>query len=974
MRLCGIAIASLALTLFSSLTRAQYQPPSEKLLITTASASTWAQGRGTVIQLQGPLTLELDHAKLRAKQAVIWLAPDSKEAPDQQRAQIALICDAEVEQADSLRSGQRLIVSTRVRGDIRMVARDRHNQDTSGSALYRAAIALLQDAATTRATNAPDAPASQPAAAPATAPTSAPTTTESPTAAPPPAPPGAPVIIQNPGDLQTITTEEGKVAVAITGGVTLFQRRPNGDIIELQAQQAVLYTSLKDLKDLVKPAQRQSLETAIEAAYLEGDVRIVFTPASGNGEQRLRAKRVYYEFGADRAVLTDAVVHTIEPSKQIPVIMRAKLVRQLSQGEYEARGVALTTSAFALPSYSINAQKIYVRQVQTGDPVLGDRVAFRAINARLQIFGVPVFYLPYISGSMTDRASALRGIGITHSTGFGDGFQTTWGFFETLGLDPPRDLDVSYRLDYYSDRGPAGGVAAAYGGAIVSETDREPWNFQGELKSYFVYDKGFDTFGREPTRVGFAPELRGRALWEHQHFFPNDWQVQLRAGYVTDPTFREEWFEREFDEDLPLDVSGYIKRQRDTEAFTLLANVQPNNAITTADQMQEQFEVEHLPELGYHRIGDGIADDKLTFFSDDGLSVLHFRGSSASLAEQGFGPTLSPGIPAEGQTGITKDPTVRGDFRQEIDYPFSAGPFRMVPYVVGRYTGYSDSPAGDPRQRLFAGVGTRLTTSFWKTDDTARSGLFDIHRVRHVIEPEVNLFAGAQTIDRNDVFNYEEQTDAINDVAAAQLAFRQRWQTKRGGPGKWRSVDFLTFNVEGNFFANQPSTAQRQPLAFRGLYFPSLPEASVARNAINTDASWRVSDNTVLLADAQYNLDKTNLATAAVGVLVRRDDRISYYVGTRYIEELNSNIATVFLNYEISKKYSVEFSQNYDFGLGQNVSSNLAFVRHFDRFFAIFRVYHNSTNDESGFGINIFPTGLGYGLNSDQLQSAFRQQ
>ena len=47
-----------------------------------------------------------------------------------------------------------------------------------------------------------------------------------------------------------------------------------------------------------------------------------------------------------------------------------------------------------------------------------------------------------------------------------------------------------------------------------------------------------------------ARRARGRVLWEHQHFFPQDWQVQLRAGYVSDATFLEEYFPRDFRDGL----------------------------------------------------------------------------------------------------------------------------------------------------------------------------------------------------------------------------------------------------------------------------------------------------------------------------------------------------------------------------------------------------------------------------------------
>jgi hypothetical protein len=49
--------------------------------------------------------------------------------------------------------------------------------------------------------------------------------------------------------------------------------------------------------------------------------------------------------------------------------------------------------------------------------------------------------------------------------------------------------------------------------------------------------------------------------------------------------------------------------------------------------------------------------------------------------------------------------------------------------------------------------------------------------------------------------------DAINDISAASMGLRQRWQTKRGGPGNERSVDFFSLNVNATYYAkNHPKT------------------------------------------------------------------------------------------------------------------------------------------------------------------------
>ena len=106
--------------------------------------------------------------------------------------------------------------------------------------------------------------------------------------------------------------------------------------------------------------------------------------------------------------------------------------------------------------------------------------------------------------------------------------------------------------------------------------------------------------------------------------------------------------------------------------------------------------------------------------------------------------------------------------------------------------------ATSDQNRLLGGVGVRATTDFWRVDDAVQSDLFDIHRVRHVISPEVTAFVSGQTVDQNHVFVYDPAIDALNNIEGMQLALKQRWQTKRGGPGRWRSVDFLSVDLYTN--------------------------------------------------------------------------------------------------------------------------------------------------------------------------------
>lgn len=962
---CNVEIATVALLTFCSLLQAQYQAPSERLVIAADTASTRHQPNGSIIEARGHVSIEMDRAHLSADGAVLWLI-DKPSDHDTQTVQIALIGHARVEQKSSTRSGDRLLVTTLVRGSIRLTAQPA----AAGNAQD---VELFHEAETLRAADdAPAVPAAAQLAAdhPATRPASArrkaaPTTQ-----------PNGPLLFQA-HQVQTRQDDEGLVAIVLDGDVTLFQQRPNGDILEMRCERAVIFTTVKSLKEMSETQRGHQLADFAEGAYLEGDVRITYTVAKGiAGEQRLSANRVYYEFATDRAILTDAVIHTVDVAQNVPVVMRAKIVRQLANGEYDAKKAELSTSSFALPSLAIAADRLYVRTEEVPGEEGGEEVYFKARNATLPIFGIPIFYWPSASGTLTDRGLPLRGLGIVNESEFGTGVETEWGLFESLGVPPPKDLDVAYRLDYFSERGPGFGLSAAYRGGFITDTTREPVSFEGDFRAYFVNDHGTDNLGRFPISPYEDETLRGRVDWQHQHFFPDDWEVQLRAGWVSDATFMEQWFRREFETGLPLDVSAYAKHQVDTEAFTLLLDAQPSKEVTIADYQQEQFEVERLPEVGYRRIGDGLADDQLTFFSDNTADLLHFQQSRTPLIDQGFNdavPNYSPGIPSLGTTGVTDKVVARANFRQELDYPFTVGPLRLVPYTMGILTQYSDSPTGGQKTRLLVGGGGRITTDFWKVDPTAESELLDIHQLRHIIEPQLNLFTSVQNIHHDDVYIYDEPIDAVSDLSAMQLALRQTWQTKRGGPGQWRSVDVFNLNVDLDLFDNKPRHSFLNPFNFRGLYFPSLPEASVPRDAVNANASWRLSDETVLLSDFSQNLDKEELATAAIGVLVRRGDRLSYYVEDRYIDILHSNIASIHLDYVMTSRYAVSLDQAFDFDAGKNVTSSISVQRRFDTLLMTLSFYRDVTTNQSGVNFSLTPLGLGRGLDSGTFANGFNR-
>lgn len=954
----------------------------ESLTLECDRSSVWNDGDTRTVLARGSVKVVIDGADAHADSAVIWITQRADQLYD---VKIALIGNAKVTRDSTERSGDRLLLTTTVRPQLDIQASELIQKDERDDPIYQAASNLRDANVQTESGVLSNQTSNQTFTTPPATPTRQSTTPTTPKTA---GRAGTPVSFHA-KHAQMTRTDDGNVAIVLDGDVLLIQTLENGDRIELRGERAVLFTTVTDVPLFLRSGGLQSddARSKIESAYLEGAVNIDYTPATANRpEQRLRAARVLYDFIDERAILTDALLQTRDPATDIPLTVRAQEVRKIGEDEYEARKAQISTSTFATPSFSLRSTRVHVRRGET-DPDQATQTNFRADNVTLNAYGIPFFYLPVVGGSVTERGSPLRDLAITGTKAFGIGVESTWGLFESFGSAPPRGLDAELELDYFTQRGPAIGVNADYSGSYIDKTTRTPWSFDGDFSSYLVYDEGEDRPGGDRRRIPHEGDFRGKLLWEHQHFFPQAWQIQLRAGWVSDITYLGEWERPNFYNDLPYETSLYLKRQQDSELLTLLVSADLPDLPTSAGQLQESIDyngqrrtvqIEKLPEITYQRIGDSLGGEVITWNSNNTLS-----GLQASIARSDLGGDLgfrkgsrffNPGVPSYAYTGAEDEWMARADFRQEVAFPLALGPVKTVPYLMGRYTAWSDSPDGSDADRAFVGGGARMSMQFWRIFPDARSRLFDINGLRHIIEPELHLFASAQNQDRDDLFVYEEQIDGISDIQLASFVLHQRWQTKRGANDRLRNVDVLSFDLGLNLFANEPdeieSFGSDQPnnaRAFRGLFLPSAPETSIARDGAFVTLNWRVTDTTALLGDASYNLTHSTLATAALGLAVARDPRLRYFIGTRYIGEINSTIASLRAEYEISPKYSLNGGISFSLNGDKSQNANMTVTRRFDQFALMVGAYYDQVENEGGLRISFSPLGTNFSIGSDRF-------
>ena len=70
-------------------------------------------------------------------------------------------------------------------------------------------------------------------------------------------------------------------------------------------------------------------------------------------------------------------------------------------------------------------------------------------------------------------------------------------------------------------------------------------------------------------------------------------------------------------------------------------------------------------------------------------------------------------------------------------------------------------------------------------------------RLRHVIEPEVNVFTSAQTLSRDHLLQYDEPIDEVNDISARNLTRRIRSTAAMSMPLASCGVDGATIFSPG---------------------------------------------------------------------------------------------------------------------------------------------------------------------------------
>ena len=887
-----------------------------------------------VIHLVGDFEFHLGPRRLQAREAVIWMTARTYRGNAYRSFEVFLRRDARVvEPAGTLTTGPVLFVTLNSAGKVR-VAADRKTFESSAD------TEVLKEARQVRSRIRARSSAGDPMATPFEV-----TEPGPPAEAKPPS--ARPIVNYRARDL-TVEQVNGRRVISAIGEVYLFRSQPSGeDFLELRADAAVIYLAQErrrsadsaqqppadlterpgaedeGVREVLSGLTGEDRDDAglyrtgdIDAVYLEGD--IIMT----RGERLIRASRLYYDFRNDQAVILDVVLRTYLPERGVPVYIRAERVRQLSSREYRAEHPLVTTSEFYTPHYHIGAARVDLVD-KTETALAGLRTGtFKMTHATFNISGIPVLYWPYTRGTLKEGETSIRSVRTGYSDDFGVETETEWRLFNLLGLEAPAGFDATLKLDYFSERGPGAGVDADY------ERD----NYFGLFRSYYIQDTGEDNLGgyfRDPEP---DTENRGRLTFRHRHYLPNDWQLTLEGSYISDKNFLEEYFESEFDKGKEQETLVYAKKQHDNWAFTLLAQWRPLDFLT---------QTERLPDLSFRLIG-GSLGSFATLYSENRAGFVRYRPADRTLRDffrLGARPESS------GTTG-------RLDSRQEVDVPFALGPVKLVPFASIRGSAWDDSPESGGVGRIFGTGGLRGSMYLWRVYDM-ESDLWDIHGLRHIIKPDVTVWAGGSNRDSHELYPFDENVEDIDEVDGVSFGIRQRWQTKRGGPERERITDVFLFDVEVGFFNEAQGVEYTH-----GYTSYSRPENSITRNYLNAAFRWRINDASALISEANVDLNDGRLDVFNLSYVVERTPRLSYLIGYRFIEETDSNLLAMGANYRISEKHSIAIREEFDLERGETQEFGLGLIRKFPRWYVALSFDLDEIEEDVGVSMSVWPEGF----------------
>ena len=751
-----------------------------------------------------------------------------------------------------------------------------------------------------------------------------------------------------------IVVEENRDAIAVVGSVVIDYDGSNAadDLrrLSLVAERGVVFLTSGTVRGLREGTATVPAES-IEGIYLEGGVRAT------DGDYTLRGSSVYYDLTRNQAVIMDAVLRTYtRQGRRVPVYARADEMRQIASEQWIASRATVSTSEFFTPHLSIGLERVTVTEGYRGPSGQDEETTWiKGRGLTLKAGTIPFFYLPSFEGAADQ--TPLRDVRIGYQEDKGIGISTRWNAYSLLGLERIPGVDAEISLDGWIERGPAAGLDLGLSnlGGISG---------QGRFDAYGLYDLGGVDRTASGRNVTIDQGMRGQVVGEYRATLSADLYLEAQLAYLSDETWASAWRQGDFQARREYESSLYLDYSPDNTSLSVLVKGEINDFLSNSYMLASRpYFVEKYPEIDYDREGDDI-ENVVTWSSRFNFSSMSLNPTAGTANSLGIRlPAFAVGFDGtNGNTSINgqyldagyNEQTVnRFHTRQELAVPIDGEGWTITPFVFGRFDGYLQGKdelyrtqqgidADQAKYRVMLGGGTRASMQFQTVDNKARSDLFDIHRLRHILEPNTTLWYGWSDRPTGSVPIYDQRIEGATGGTAAQVGMRQTLQTQRGGVGNRRSVDMLVLDY-GAVFNDPTDDFQRNDLrnaagqqnfyAWAQSPYPQFyrwePELSQWGTHAYGSAIWQVSSSLTLATNGLFNWearevydysDPSNpvlrsmagLLRGSAGAQFTHNPDTSSYIEYRYLAASQDELLQAGVLYRIGRLYQIGISPQYD--------------------------------------------------------------
>ncbi len=739
--------------------------------------------------------------------------------------------------------------------------------------------------------------------------------------------------------------DTGETVVVARGGVTVVIR-------DVQAQMPT--GQLLDLGTISLSADRivgwlpivtglfsgtSALDDADGEFYLEGN--IVFR----QGDRVIYADSMYYNVSRQYGMVLGAEAISPVPEFEGVVRLKADVLQQVSSGEFVAFDAAVTSSRMGVPRYWLQSDRLrFSDQTRagidagTGVPIeIKDRV-ITSSNNFVYLGGVPVLYWPSFRSDVSVSSFYINSIRVKRDSIFGMQAYVDWDLFQLLGWDrPPAGTEWTLSTDYLSQRGPALGTALSYNRERFFGLNGPT---RGFVDAWGIRDRGVDILGRGRRDLVPESDFRGRVLGRHRQYLAGDYEVIAEVGYLSDRHFLDQYFEEEWDQDKDHDTGVRLRKHYHNQQFELSAEARVNPFYS---------DTQRLPRLEHYLLGGSILGDRLTWSMKNQVGYADMNVARSPLDPALAAVTQSP-LPGEANASGVIAAT-----RQEVGMPVELGPMKFVPFVSGEASHYGEDINGDSLTRLIGQAGVRGSLPMWRIDPNVHSSLLNVRGLAHKVELTGEYFYansdtnfdqlplydrlddnaqeefrrrfiftgfGGALPDRFDPRTYSlrhgmqrwvtNPSEVVaDDLMQGRLGLHQRWQTKRGVPGRERIVDLMRFDVDTMFFPNSD----------RDNFGETLGPTTY-------DFRYFAGDRVTFLSDGYFDYFDRGLRSISAGVRTSRPGLGEVYVGVMSLDgPITSQVLRSSYDYRMNEKWIVTAANTYDFGSAGNVGQNVALTR-----------------------------------------------